>query len=193
MEYDIIIVGAGPAGLSTGLHLAQLAPELLSSALVLEQAHHPRPKLCAGGVLSGAEACLHGLGLDMSAVPSVPVCEIQLAFEGRVATIRREPVAFRTVRRDQFDAWLADQARQRGIAIQEGVRVRAVHVLEEGVRVETEQGNYHARVVVGADGAKGIVRRAVDQDRGPQVARLLEVRVPGRGWDAGDRPAQSAV
>ena len=73
MDHDIIIVGAGPAGLSTGLHLAQLAPELAERTLILERARHPRPKLCAGGITPGGEAWLRKLALDLSQVTSVDV------------------------------------------------------------------------------------------------------------------------
>ncbi|MGB9775078.1 MAG: NAD(P)-binding protein, partial [Anaerolineae bacterium] len=40
--YDVIIVGAGPAGLSTALHLQQMSPDLASRTVILEKARHPR-------------------------------------------------------------------------------------------------------------------------------------------------------
>ncbi len=180
MEHEVIIVGAGPAGLSTGLHLAQIAPELAAKTLILEKEHHPRPKLCGGGVLPGAEACLRELGLDLaSSIPTVPVYEMVMQFQGRRIVKRRKPVVFRTVRREQFDAWLAGAARERGLALREGVRVREVRVRDGRVLVLTDQGEFSARVVVGADGSRGVVRRAVAAgERAQGVARLLEIRVP---------------
>jgi flavin-dependent dehydrogenase len=178
MEHDIIIVGAGPAGLSTGLHLAQLAPELAERTLILEQARHPRPKLCAGGIMPGGEAWLKKLGLDLKEVPSVDVCEAHFPFEGRGFVVRREPFVFRIVRRDEFDAWMADAARERGLMLQENTRVRRIHCLEDGVELETNRGTYRARAVVGADGVASVVRRAVASDRVPQLSSLLEVLVP---------------
>jgi flavin-dependent dehydrogenase len=113
-------------------------------------------------------------------VPSVKVNEGHFLFEEHGFVVRREPCVFRIVRRDEFDAWLADATRKRGLALQEDTRVRRVHPLDgEGiVEVETDRGTYRACVVVGADGANSVVRRAIVRERTPCVSRLLEVLVP---------------
>jgi len=175
VDYDIIIVGAGPAGLSTGLHLAQFAPELAERALILERTRHPRPKLCAGGIMPGGEAWLRKLGLDLSETPSVDVREAHFLFEGRGFVVRREPFIFRVVQREEFDAWLADAARERGLTLQEDTRVRWIQRFEDSVTVETDRGAYRARAVVGADGATSVVRRAIARGQPSRTSRLLEI------------------
>jgi flavin-dependent dehydrogenase len=180
MDADTIIVGAGPAGLSTGLFLQQAAPNLARRTLILEQAHHPRPKLCAGGLLPSVDVYLRLLGLDPDAIPSAPVREIVLQFEQRTAVIRRLPLVFRTVRREDFDAWLARCARERGIQIQEGVRVRRVERREGWMVAVTDRGPLCAQAIVGADGSKSVVRSAIVGGAEPKhLARLIEVRCAG--------------
>ncbi|MBN1314418.1 MAG: NAD(P)/FAD-dependent oxidoreductase [Anaerolineales bacterium] len=179
MIYDIIIVGAGPAGLSTGLHLEKINAALAKRTLILEQARHPRPKLCAGGIMPGAQACLNKLGLDMDIVPSAPVSEIELRFDGRTSKIRRPKQTFRTVRRIEFDAWLADEARRREIQIQEEVKVKDIHATRDLVEVLTNQGIFRTRVVIGADGSASVIRRAINKNQtGSSLARLVEIRRP---------------
>ena len=179
MDYDVLIVGAGPAGISTALHLAQLAPDLAARTLVLEKAHHPRPKLCGGGLVIDAEVILQRLGLDVDEVPHADAGTAHFDFEARGLDIHVPRThALRMVRRDEFDAWLVGKARARGIAIQEGVTVEGVAPGPEGVTVATDRGEYRARVVVGADGSKGVVRRSILPDSAVRTARLLEVLTP---------------
>lgn len=94
-NYDVVIVGAGPAGISTALHLQQIAPELASRTLVLEKARHPRTKLCGGGVVPDAERVLRRLGLDVTEVPHVTLNWTHFGFEGKGIAFRQsETYAF---------------------------------------------------------------------------------------------------
>ena len=48
MDYDVIIIGAGPAGLTCGLQLAKAG----RSCLVIEQREELRGKVCGDGLSS---------------------------------------------------------------------------------------------------------------------------------------------
>lgn len=179
--YDIIIVGAGPAGLSTALHLAQAAPHLIPRTLILEKARHPRPKLCGGGILPDGEVILNRLGLDLSEIPHVDVSWAHFDFDASGLAMRARddaPYAFRCIQRDEFDAWLAEHARRRGFTIHEDTNVQNLTVGKEYVEVGTNRGPYRARVVVGADGSNSLVRRVIAPHGSSKVARLLEVYTP---------------
>jgi flavin-dependent dehydrogenase len=179
IPYNLIIVGSGPAGLSTALHLAQVAPELAGRTLILEKAHHPRAKLCAGGLVADAEIILERLGLDSSEVPHVDVETAHFDFAGKgwmISMPRKHTL--RIIRRDEFDAWLARKAASRGIKIREGVTVKNVIPDKDGVTVETDTAKFRAQVVVGADGSNGVTRRCVLPDAPIHTARVLEVIIP---------------
>jgi flavin-dependent dehydrogenase len=176
LERDIIIIGGGPSGLSTALHLARDFPDLTSRILLLEKARYPRPKLCAGGLVFDAESILQRLGLDVCEVPHVDVRDIHFDFEARGLNIRfpKRP-ALRVIRRDEFDNWLAKKTENRGVERREGVNVKSVIPGEEYVLVETDQGTFRAQVVVGADGSNGITRRCIFPSAPVYTARVLEV------------------
>jgi len=179
MEKDILILGGGPSGLSTALHLVQIDPHLSSRILILEKEHYPRFKLCAGGLVIDAEVILERLGLDVSEVPHADVESAHFDFGGRGINVRvPKRHAIRVIRRDEFDAWLAEKAKSRGIEIREGVTVKNILPDAEGVTIETDQGNFRAKLIVGADGSNGVTRRCVLPDAPVQTARVLEVITP---------------
>jgi len=177
-HFDIIIVGAGPAGISTALHLQRRSPNLACRTLILEKAHHPRHKLCGGGLLPDGEHILRDLGLDITEIPHHNVDWAHFDYNGKGIKLRGEKdgkFAFRTIRRHEFDAWLAGKAANRGITIREGITVKSVETTDECVSANTESGTFTAQVLVGADGSKGVVRRSIVRDEPAHLARLLEI------------------
>lgn len=170
---EVIIVGGGPAGVSTALFLAHAAPQLTDRIVVLEKEHYPREKYCAGGVGARADRLLGAIGVVVD-VPSAFVSGVAFRAMGRTTVVRDGEIG-RVVRRIEFDHELARQARARGIRIVEGAKVGAIDITADGVRVDSAAGEWRGRVLVGADGVGSVVRRRIGLGATRYKAQALEV------------------
>jgi flavin-dependent dehydrogenase len=173
---EIVIVGSGPAGCAVAAALARRAPGLAAGALMLERARHPRVKLCGGGLTPLADDLLGELDLRVP-VPSIAIEHVRIDLDDGPMTVHY-PNRIRMVRRAEFDAALAKRARELGVELREETPVRRITRDGDAVLLETDAGAIRPRVVVGADGAKGAVRRALVEEPRSRVSRLMEVLVP---------------
>lgn len=155
--YELVIVGGGPAGCSTALWTKMLRPQPARRILVLEKRRHPRLKVCAGGLTVRALRMLARMGLSLN-IPYTQINHIRLLFENHSAAIAR-PDCMRIIRRDQFDAMLADAVRAAGVEMREEEDVVALRYRGGMFDVQTPERRYRADVVVGADGARGLTHR----------------------------------
>ena len=176
---EVVIAGAGPAGVATALALARRLPALAGRILCLDRAHFPRPKPCGGGLTGHAHRALETLGLEVR-VPRVACTSGRLVYGAVGADVAlARPVDI--VRREDFDADLVAQARARGIEIVEGEGVAAFEVNRAArwVGVTTTRGRaLRARILVGADGVGSRVRRAlVASGAGAIPLRLFKAEV----------------
>lgn len=165
--YDLIVVGAGPAG-STAARAAAAGAKVL----LIDRAEFPRDKPCGGGVNVRAADLLP---FSIAAVTERTITGIEVTqnLEGRFTRTYARPLSYMT-QRIRFDAYLVEKAVAAGAALQEGSSVRSIDRGPAGVTVRTGDRSFTARVVVGADGANGVVARATGLAGGRRLAVALE-------------------
>jgi menaquinone-9 beta-reductase len=180
---DVVIAGAGPAGIATAVALVRHHGLDPSRLVVLDRARFPRPKPCGGGLTGRAALAMAELGLALR-VPSVACTEGEVVYGQmrRVVALGR-PVC--VVRRDDFDADLVAQARALGIEVREGEGLRSLAAPTrpgDPARLETTSGQVLAtKVLVGADGVGSVVRRHLMEGHrgvGRQPLRLARLELP---------------
>jgi geranylgeranyl reductase family protein len=180
VDYDVIIAGAGPAGVAVAARLHQ--HDTRCRAVVLERYGFPRPKPCGGGLTGHAGQVMAELDLRLD-VPHCSSREARVRFGSFVRDIAlASPVNI--IRREEFDHSLVRQVRQKGVEIVEGEGVKDIALGPDAVTVRTSRGRVlRARVLVGADGAASVVRKyLLDNEKAlPHRLFKMEMEAPARG------------
>ncbi len=158
MRYDVIVVGAGPAGSVT----ARFAAERGSKVLMIDRrAEVGIPVLCGEGISQRIDnwGMLEGTKWIASTMDGAKI----FAPDGTMVTLSKEMAGNETgyvVYRDLFDKELARQAGKAGVDIQ--LRTEAMNLLKDkkgkitgvNVRQYDEEFEINADIVVGADGVE---------------------------------------
>lgn len=170
-RYDAIVVGAGPGGTTAARHLARAG----CKTLLLEKEKMPRYKTCGGGVTAKVKTVLD---VDFSPAVEDTIARGSIAFRDQV----RFPVQFHApvgwcVMRDCFDMLLANEAARAGAEVRDGTPVRTVEFEDRAVHVRVNGETFAADVVVGADGANGMVARAAGLHAERRLAAALEAEM----------------
>ncbi len=149
--FDVVVVGAGPAGAS--------AAQTLSSAgfktIVVEKDYLPRRKSCAGFIPAAAwDFATERFGEPAPDILADPerMNGIHFSFDGGIATRVDYAVPGYSINRPEFDRWLATRC---GARLLQGAEVTELELERFHVRLVLNEGedDVEATHLVAADGA----------------------------------------
>ena len=170
-HWDVVVVGGGPAGAAAAAAARRADPS--ARVLVLDRAQFPRDKVCGDGIAPEALDVLTGLGMDADALTEgyAAVTRLRLRSPDGTTVEREMHRAARVVPRAVLDDRILTAALTTGVELRQHV-VRRIVVRPSHVEVD---GALSAGVLIGADGAESVVRRAlaVRPNQPDQVAIAL--------------------
>ncbi|MFI8941936.1 geranylgeranyl reductase family protein [Streptomyces syringium] len=176
--WDVVVVGAGPAGASAAYAAASTGRKVL----LLEKAELPRYKTCGGGIIGPSRDALPP-GFELPLRDRVHA--VTFSLNGKLTRTRRSKrMLFGLINRPEFDAGLVEVARKAGAEVRTGVTVSRVEQHGSAVPdrrtvaiVLGDGETLLARAVVGADGSAGRIGAHVGVKL-DQVDLGLEAEIP---------------
>ncbi len=159
-KYDVIIVGAGPAGSSCAIRLAQKTD---LKVMLVDRGHPIGSKNLSGGVLWGHDLDELLPEWWKEAPIERRIVQKKIGFLNRDSAFvmdwkfgkwQKEPYNGFSVLRARFDKWLAERAEELGVEVYSGINVEGI-VKENGkvVGIRQYEDEFYADCVVIADGA----------------------------------------
>lgn len=161
---DVIVVGAGPAGISAAITVARAGKEVV----LIERGKFAGSKNVFGGAIYAQPTREIFPDFEKEAPLERLNIEHKYALLGdddaTVISYKKKPedtVSY-TVIRAKFDRWMADQAKKEGVILVEETVVREL-ILEDGnvKGVKTELEDYYADIVILADGVNSLLAKQI--------------------------------
>jgi geranylgeranyl reductase family protein len=175
---DVLVVGSGPAGSATAIHLSTAGLRVL----LVDKARFPRDKPCGGG--------LTGRALRHVPCSVEPVVEhvvdrmVVRARYGMKVTRRSDARLIDMTQRRRLDLHLAEQAAGAGADFRDATAVSDISFDDDGASARVGRTTVRASFLVGADGANGVVAKSAGLGDGIVRGVALEGNAP---WGAFQR------
>jgi geranylgeranyl reductase family protein len=178
--WDLVIVGAGPAGSAAALAALRAKPG--ARVLLLDRSPIGRDKVCGDGIAPHAVAELVALGVD-AVRPAEHVASVRLVGPGGKDAGALTTSPGYVIPRAEFDERLLRAALEAGADFQ----VDRVTTVAGGI----VNDRWRAPVIIGADGSNSVVRRASGQPA--NHGRALAIAIRGYAPTPAGKPTELTI
>jgi geranylgeranyl reductase family protein len=158
-QYDVIIVGAGPAGSTLGYLLSSNGLDVL----VIDRESFPRVKLCGGGVTWKTRMLLEelfGEPFDQAFAVEASSEDYAIYEREKLKVFQSSPEPFYFVDLQAYDFKLISLAKDKSCRFLFGQKIVDIDLPHQ--KVITSSGtSLQSKIVVGADGINSLVRKKI--------------------------------
>jgi len=161
MHHDVIIIGAGPAGIMLGIMLQQKG----HSVIIIDKCFFPRNKLCGGLLTKRSQTFLKSIIGDTNdlfkGIQAKQIDHINVVTNNDMIQYKKRRNPFLIVNRKNFDNAMVCHYKSLGGVIYEGCHIREAEYNKN--RLELSDGRILSfRFLIGADGVYSKIRKFVD-------------------------------
>jgi flavin-dependent dehydrogenase len=150
--YDVIIIGAGPAGCRTAELLAKE-----KKVLVIEEHREIGVPVQCTGLVSSKLLEIH-LDIPKGIIQNkINVARFFSPTGTKFELSVKKPVL--VIDRKKLDKWLAEKAKKSGVKFRFNTKFKKFKKLKDKIIVETNKGIFEANILIGADGPLSQVRK----------------------------------
>ncbi len=158
VDFDLVIIGAGPAGSVAAINLLNQGYRVL----LIDKAKFPRDKPCGGGIsIRLLERFPYLIG-DLKRISVNYVRRIRLESpSGYVVTASRSDPLYLMIRRCDFDTMLVEICKRGGITVRESMMITKILYKPDYVEIVARDGTVmRAKMIIGADSVNSVVAKS---------------------------------
>ncbi|MFM1868910.1 MAG: hypothetical protein RL591_2318, partial [Planctomycetota bacterium] len=164
LQFDVAVIGAGPAGSAAALAAARHRHGSSASGsarvLLIDRAQFPRAKVCGSCLTDEGIATIHSLGATRALASATPLESVRVTCGARELRIARPSGV--AIARELLDVALIEEAKSAGVDVRlaTSARVRLDRTLE--LACGDQRFEARATTVIVADGLAGCALDDVD-------------------------------
>jgi geranylgeranyl reductase family protein len=205
-QYDVVVVGAGPAGSTAAYILSQRN----YNVLLLDKEYFPRKKLCGGCLTAKTLWLLNRVfdepkeSLTKNNIINFKSFRFDVRHKKKIIASPKSPQAFHFVDRQVYDTFLLQKAKEAGAKVSESEKVTDIDIAANNTSNEltlttSRERLINTKFIIAADGANSTVRTKLLRGKKINVTRWhwnlaygLEIFIARKGdFEALDFPILS--